>query len=132
MSAQVFVMVRTSNHATTGTQLARHDGLTVAEHLADEVTAWNRAHARGRPLGSAAAVVGARSPESAELYRRLPTSLVEVPGLGRGDRDTAEVTGAAAGLAGRALFTVTTGVLRHGPDAGGLRTALRGWSSALL
>lgn len=121
LGALVFVLVRTSNHAAEEVQHAESAGRTVAEGLADLVTG------RSERYGPVAAVVGARSPESDRLYRRLPHSLVEVPGLGRADRDTAEVLGAARVLRERAMFTVTTGVLGHGPDVADLRASITDW-----
>lgn len=124
----VFVIVRTSNHAAEEVQRASAGGLTMAEFAAGKITDWNSRHAAGQPAGPAGAVVGARDPESSALYRRLPRSLVEVPGLGRSDRSAVELLGAAAQLGWRALYTVTTGVLASGPDAGSLRSALSSWS----
>lgn len=125
VGALVFVLVRTSNHAAEDVQHAQAGGVAVASRLADLVTEWNAEHG---PVG---AVVGARSPESGRLYERLPSALVEVPGLGRADRDTAEVLGAARVLEDRALFTVTTGVLGHGPDVRGLRESIVEWRGLL-
>jgi orotidine-5'-phosphate decarboxylase len=127
IGAVVFVLIRTSNHASGGLQHARCGDTTIAAQLADTVTAWNAEHSPAEPCGPAAAVVGARTPESGALYRKLPSSLVEVPGLGRADRSTPEVLGGARVLAGRALFTVTTGVLAHGPDPDALRASLALW-----
>ena len=128
VGAAVLVLVRTSNHAAEEVQQASStDERTVAQHLGDDIAAWNRAHAPDASWGPFGAVVGARLPESADLVARLPRCVVEVPGLGRPDRDTAEVLAALPEGRGGALLTITTGVLRHGPDAGALRTALEAW-----
>jgi orotidine-5'-phosphate decarboxylase len=127
----VFVVVRTSNHAASGTQCAvRSDGRTVAEFLADEVTAWNTRHAPGE-VGPAAALVGARPPESTDLVARLSTSVIELPGLGRPDRHISEVLAPARTAPGRVAATVTTGVLRHGPDIPAVRDSIMSWQRGI-
>jgi orotidine-5'-phosphate decarboxylase len=128
----VLVMVRTSNHAAADVQQAiGSDGRGVAVALADAVTAWNLAQAPQEPVGPAGAVVGARLPESAELVDRLGRSVIEVPGLGRADRDTGEVLAPVRGLLDRTIVTVTTGVLRHGPGVTALRSSLDEWRTAV-
>ncbi|MEU0386895.1 orotidine-5'-phosphate decarboxylase [Streptomyces chartreusis] len=128
VGAAVLVLVRTSNHAAEEVQQASStDDRTVAQRLADDVAAWNHAQAPDASWGPFGAVVGARLPESADLVARLPRCVVEVPGLGRPDRATAEVLAAVPDGRGDALLTITSGVLRHGPDVGALRTALEAW-----
>jgi len=126
--AAVFVMVRTSNHDADAVQRAAGpDGRTVAEALADAVTEWNLRNAGAGESGAAAAVVGARTPESAELVGRLPHAVLEVPGLGRADRVDAEVLAPVADSLERCLLTVTTGVLREGPRPSAIRASLDRW-----
>ncbi|GAA3732157.1 orotidine-5'-phosphate decarboxylase [Plantactinospora mayteni] len=124
----VFVLVRTSNHGATEAQTAvLPDGRTVAQHLADAVATANDGYG---DAGPAAAVVGARAPESTDLLGRLGGAVAEVPGLGRADRDPDEVVGPCGLLRpGRAMLTVTTGVLRHGPDPAALRRSLSAWQA---
>jgi orotidine-5'-phosphate decarboxylase len=132
VGAAVFLMVRTSNHAAGEYQRATGpDGRTVAQILADAVTGWNQAQAPGDPVGPLGAVVGARLPESADLVGRLERSVLEIPGLGRSDRDPDEVLAPVRDRYPRTLVTVTTGVLRHGPDVCGLSEAIAGWRSVL-
>ncbi|MCM4083099.1 orotidine-5'-phosphate decarboxylase [Paractinoplanes hotanensis] len=130
LGAVVFVLARTSNHAAGPVQTGRgEDGRSIAESVADEITAWNAT--AGHRIGPAGALIGARQPESAELIRRLPRSLLEVPGLGRADRADAEVVAPLRGCPERALMTVTTGVLRHGPDVTALRRSVAGWQETI-
>lgn len=132
VGAAVFVMVRTSNHATEATQRATGaHGATVAESLAAAVTRWNTEHAPDDLFGPAAAVVGARLPESADLIRRLPRSVLEVPGLGRLDRSAGEVMAPLGTARERALLTVTSGVLSAGPDVAEVVAALARWRATV-
>jgi orotidine-5'-phosphate decarboxylase len=75
--AGVFVVVRSSN--PEGTQLQRAklpDGRTVAEHLADEIAARNRAEAP-HGIGFIGAVLGATMGEEAgRLAERMPNALL--------------------------------------------------------
>ncbi|HUC59564.1 MAG TPA: orotidine-5'-phosphate decarboxylase [Streptosporangiaceae bacterium] len=126
--AAVFIMVRTSNHDADAVQRSvGPDGRTVAQALADAVTGWNARHEGTGVFSAAAAVLGARQPESDELAQRLPHAILEVPGLGRADRRTEEVLAPVADRLESCLLTVTTGVLREGPDPAALRASLARW-----
>jgi orotidine-5'-phosphate decarboxylase len=120
----VLVLVRTSNHAAGGLQGARsRSGRTLAETLAGDLTRWAEGSGLG-PASPAGAVVGARPPESGDLVAKLPYGVLELPGLGRTGRSTAEVVEPAREAWQRAMFPITTGILRHGPDLPALRAAL--------
>ncbi|WP_327038147.1 orotidine-5'-phosphate decarboxylase [Micromonospora maris] len=124
----VFTLVRTSNHGAGEVQGSRTAGGTsTAEAIADALTGWHTEHCGTDQPGPAAAVVGARLPESAQLVGRLPHSVLEIPGLGRADRRTEEVLAPVRDATDRAMLTVTTGVLRHGPAPTALRAGIRWW-----
>ncbi|MDG4797043.1 orotidine-5'-phosphate decarboxylase [Micromonospora sp. WMMD1082] len=130
--AAVFTLVRTSNHGAGEVQGSRTpDGHSTAEAIADALTAWHAEHCGTPEPGPAAAVVGARLPESVQLVRRLPHSVLEIPGLGRADRRTEEVLTPVRDATDRAMLTVTTGVLRHGPVPAALRAGIRWWQEEI-
>lgn len=118
----VMVLVRTSNHAAGGVQCAMTGSRTVAQRTADEVREWNDEHGV-----AAAAVVGAAPGEARDLVARMPSAVVELPGLGRAGRDTRDLVAVAADAPGRAVLPVTTGVLRHGPDVAALEASIATW-----
>ncbi|MEU8386418.1 orotidine-5'-phosphate decarboxylase, partial [Streptosporangium sp. NPDC048865] len=89
----VMVLVRTSNHAAGGVQGATTGSRTVAQRTADEVREWNDEHG-----AAAAAVVGAGREEALDLVARMPSAVVELPGLGRAHLEQRR----PAGVAGRA------------------------------
>ncbi|MFE6975834.1 orotidine-5'-phosphate decarboxylase [Streptomyces sp. NPDC057682] len=122
----ILLMTRTSNHASDTVQHARDTaGRTVGQALADEAAAWNRAH-RTDHLG---AVVGARPDEARDLVARTGTGLVSLPGLGRPGRTPENVVAAAGDHLDRAVFPVTSGLLRHGRRH--LAASLTGWTLAV-
>jgi orotidine-5'-phosphate decarboxylase len=57
------------------------DGHSVAEHLASDITNYNRAHAP-YGLGSIGAVVGATCDDAAQIAEQLPLSYILAPGVG--------------------------------------------------
>ncbi|WP_436763807.1 orotidine-5'-phosphate decarboxylase [Streptosporangium sp. V21-05] len=118
----VMVLVRTSNHAAGGVQGAVTGSRTVAQRTADEVREWNDEHGV-----AAAAVVGAGREEALDLVARMPSAVVELPGLGRAGRETRDLVAVAAEAPGRAVLPVTTGVLRHGPDVAALGASIAAW-----
>ncbi len=90
----LFVLVRTSNPGSADIQELRlADGGRLHEHLADRLNARAErlpAHGGYTALG---AVVGATQPAAlAELRRRLPTSLLLVPGYGAQGGTAGDVT----------------------------------------
>lgn len=121
----VFVVVRSSNPEGRALQSARHaDGRTVAEALADGITAWNAA--RGPGVGPVGAVVGATiDPAEAALIDRLPHSLLLAPGIGPQGAAMADVAANFSAARGRVLPLVSRAVLRAGPAPAALRDAIR-------
>lgn len=118
----VLLMARTSNHAAGTVQHAvAGRGDTVSGMLAEEAANWNRAHGTDL-LG---AVIGAPEPEARALVARTETGLVSLPGLGRAGRSVASVVAAAGEHRDRAVFPVTSGLLRSAPER--LSAALDGW-----
>ena len=77
-----FVIVRSSNSEGCSVQDAQlADGRTVADALADEITAFNTALGHG--IGPVGAVVGATvGGIAASVLSRLPRSLILAPGVG--------------------------------------------------
>jgi orotidine-5'-phosphate decarboxylase len=122
----VFVLVRTSNHEA-GLQLAMEDrDRSVSEALADAVAQRNAA---GAVPGPVAAVVGAPPEQAAALLRRMPATVVSLPGLGRPGRTIEQFEAVVAGAVDRVLLPITSGVLEAGP--GGLAERIRRWKSDL-
>jgi orotidine-5'-phosphate decarboxylase len=121
----VFVVVRSSNPEGRALQAARHpDGRTVAETLADGITAWNAALGPG--TGPLAAVVGATiDPAAAGLIDRLPQSLILAPGIGPQGATMADVAVKFRSAHGRVLPVVSRAVLREGPSPAALRDAIK-------
>ena len=120
----VFVVVRSSNSEGRLLQDARHpDGRTVAEALADDITAFNAGLGTG--IGPIGAVVGATiDPTQAAILGRLPQSLILAPGVGAQGASLADVGANFAATRGRTLPSVSRGLLRHGPGVAALREAI--------
>jgi orotidine-5'-phosphate decarboxylase len=125
----VFVLVRTSNHESA-VQLSRDEGeRTVSEQVADQIAEHNRTLSTGARVGPVAAVVGAPPDAAAALLRRMPDTVVSLPGLGRPGR-TVDQFRAVVGDAGwRVLLPITSGVLEAGPRD--LADRIRQWQRAL-
>ncbi|MFE0754161.1 orotidine-5'-phosphate decarboxylase [Inquilinus sp. NPDC058860] len=121
----VFVVVRSSNPEGRALQAARHpDGRTVAEALADGITAWNAA--RGPGIGPLGAVVGATvEPAEAALVDRLPQSLILAPGIGPQGAAMTDVATKFRSARERVLPVVSRAVLREGPGPAALRDAIK-------
>jgi len=121
-AAGVFVVVRSSN--PEGTELQRatmSNGLSVAEHLAQHVTAANAAQIVDG-LGPVGAVVGATlGDETANLLERLPNALMLVPGIGAQGATIADVRANFGAHYPRVIPSVSRGISRGGPDPDGLR-----------
>jgi orotidine-5'-phosphate decarboxylase len=122
--AGVFVLVRSSNPEGTVLQRAvLPDGRSVAEHLADEITALNEQEAADG-LGSIGAVLGAtQGPEAAALAERLPQSLLLVPGIGAQGATIADVRRDFGRHMTRVIPSVSRGIARAGPVAADLKAA---------
>lgn len=121
----VFVVVLSSNPEGRALQSARHpDGRTVAERLADEITAFNAGLGGG--VGPVGAVVGATvdAGEAAAILARLPQSPILAPGVGAQGATLEEVGARFARAAGRTLPSASRSILAAGPTVAGLREAI--------
>ncbi|MEM7681751.1 MAG: orotidine-5'-phosphate decarboxylase [Planctomycetota bacterium] len=80
----LFVLVRTSNPGAGELQgLVLDDGRSVAQAVADRVSAWGKASVDATGYSGVGAVVGATAPgEAAELRQRMPDQVFLVPGFG--------------------------------------------------
>jgi orotidine-5'-phosphate decarboxylase len=124
--AGVFVLVATSNPgAATLQDLVAEDGRRVYEHVADAVGAYGARLAAGDAYGPVGAVVGAtRGGRLAALRRRLPRSILLVPGYDAQGATADDVT--AAFDEGRLGAVVSSSrALVPPPDVAGLREVAR-------
>jgi orotidine-5'-phosphate decarboxylase len=124
-AAGVFVVVRSSNPEGVEVQQARlPDGRAVAEHLADQITAWNATEESGG-LGLIGAVLGATmGEEAARLADRLPNSLLLIPGIGAQGATMADLRTHFGTHAARVIPSISRGIARAGPAAAELRRAV--------
>ena len=122
--AAAFVIVRASNPEGWPLQGARRaDGRTVAEALADDITAYNAALGPG--IGPVCALVGATVDRAgASILARLPQSLILAPGVGAQGASVADVADHFGPAIRRALPSVSRAILRHGPAPASLRDAI--------
>ena len=92
----IFVLVKTSNPSSGELQDQKlASGTSVAEAMADMVFGWNEATLGESGYGNVGAVVGATYPEHmAALRKRMPRSLILVPGYGAQGGDEAAVRAA--------------------------------------
>lgn len=124
VGAGLFVIVRSSNPEGALLQSARlENGLTVADHLAEEITACNHAYS-GDAVGLIGAVMGATLTNAGETAARLNQSLFLCPGIGFQGATMADMAATYHGAAGRLIPTSSRGVLAAGPDSGALREAI--------
>jgi orotidine-5'-phosphate decarboxylase len=119
-----FVVVRSSNSEGCSVQDARlADGRTVADALADEITAFNTA--LGDQIGPVGAVVGATVDGiAANVLARLARSLIPAPGVGAQGASLDDVRNNFGTAIGRTLPSVSRSILRHGPSLAALREAI--------
>ncbi|MFI9101379.1 orotidine-5'-phosphate decarboxylase [Streptomyces fildesensis] len=117
--AGVFVLALTSNPEGAEVQRATAaDGRSLAQVMLDHIAAEN---AGERPLGSVGAVVGATLGEAgADLDVNGP---LLAPGIGAQGATPAGLPALFGSAVGNVLPSVSRDVLRHGPDAAGLRDA---------
>jgi len=122
--AGVFVLALTSNPEGAEVQRASvPDGRSVAQVVLDRIAAENTGV---RPLGSVGAVVGATLAEAgADLAVNGPLLAPGVGAQGAAPADLPALFGAALP---QVLPSVSRDVLRHGPDAGALRNAVRAYA----
>lgn len=119
----VFVLVRTSNPGSDDVQAARlQDGRTVAEMMADSVAALGAGRRGERGLSDVGAVVGAtKSADAAALRKRMPDTVLLVPGYGAQGgsiEDVRPMLRAGAASAGDLGVLVSAGRSVLYPDAG--------------
>lgn len=124
--AGLFVVVLSSNPEGERLQAAQIEpGLSVAEHLADEITRCNRELAPGADLGPIGAVVGLTAKRATEIAARLPHSMLLLPGLGAQGGSFDDVAARFAACKSRVLPSASRSVLARGPGLESLRTAVR-------
>lgn len=128
--AGLFPVVLSSNPEGRALQDARlADGRTVAQHVADVVTAFNEE--TDEPVGPVGAVIGATLGEKAvPVIRRLPKSLFLTPGIGAQGASFDDVRAMFGNAVNRVVPTSSRGVLRHGPDVQSLRDAMESQKEA--
>jgi orotidine-5'-phosphate decarboxylase len=124
--AGVFVLVRSSNPEGSELQQARvSDGRSVAEQLADEITALNAAEGPNG-IGSIGVVLGAtQRAEAGALADRLPNSLLLVPGIGAQGATIADVRRDFARHYERVIPSLSRGIAGAGPDPASLKGAVQ-------
>ncbi|MFF1835835.1 orotidine-5'-phosphate decarboxylase [Streptomyces sp. NPDC058231] len=117
--AGVFVLGLTSNPEGAEVQrAAAADGRSLAQVMLDHVAAENEG---AEPLGSVGAVIGATLGDAGvDLAVNGP---LLAPGIGAQGATPADLPGVFGAAVGNVLPSVSRGVLRHGPDAAGLREA---------
>jgi len=122
--AAAFVVVRSSNPEGRSMQDARlADGRTVADALADEITAFNAA--LGQEIGPVGALVGATvDGVAAKVLARLPRSLILAPGVGAQGASLDDVRNNFGPAISRTLPSVSRSILRQGPSPSALREAI--------
>ncbi|MEV0492923.1 orotidine-5'-phosphate decarboxylase [Streptomyces atratus] len=117
--AGVFVLGLTSNPEGAEVQRATAaDGRSLAQVMLDHVAAENEG---AEPLGSVGVVIGATLGDAGvDLAVNGP---LLAPGIGAQGATPADLPGVFGAAVGNVLPSVSRGVLRHGPDASGLREA---------
>ena len=99
------------------------DGRTVADALADEITAFNTAF--GHEIGPVGAVVGATVDGiAANVLSRLSRSLILAPGVGAQGASLDDVRNNFGPAIARTLPSVSRSILSHGPSPAALREAM--------
>lgn len=120
----VFVMVRSSNPEGQALQDARlADGRSVADAIADDITAFNAA--LGAPVGPIGAVTGATlDATAAGTLARLPSSLLLAPGIGAQGATFESMRRSFGDATRRAMPAISRAILARGPTIAGLREAI--------
>ncbi|MEV8319753.1 orotidine-5'-phosphate decarboxylase [Streptomyces sp. NPDC059900] len=118
--AGLFVLALTSNPEGAEVQHAvREDGRTIGATMLGHLAAEN---AGARPLGSFGAVVGATLGDLSSYDLAVNGPLL-APGIGAQGATPADLPGVFGDAVRNVVPSVSRGVLRHGPDAAGLRGA---------
>ena len=123
-NASVFVIVRSSNPEGQALQDARlADGRTVADALADDITAVN--NSLGHEIGPIGALIGATTDKvAAATLSRLPHSLILAPGVGAQGATLDDIKSNFGSAISRTLPSVSRSILRQGPSLAALREAI--------
>jgi orotidine-5'-phosphate decarboxylase len=124
--AGAFVVVRSSNPEGSALQRARlESGVTVAEHLCDEITSHNRELDTGAKPGPIGAVIGATlEDEALALVERLPLSYILAPGVGAQGATLGDLKSRFGGHLGRLVPTASRSLVGPGPDIAAMRRAM--------
>jgi orotidine-5'-phosphate decarboxylase len=121
----VFVVALSSNPEGALLQRAQvRPGVSVAEHMADEITQYNATHCP-QPIGAIGAVVGLTADGSGELASRLPRSLILAPGLGAQGGTFEDVKRRFGHVAQQVIPSASREVLRAGPELSALADAIK-------
>ncbi|MEU6765973.1 orotidine-5'-phosphate decarboxylase [Streptomyces sp. NPDC046853] len=116
----LFVLALTSNPEGAEVQHAvREDGRTIGATMLGHLAAEN---AGAQPLGSFGAVVGATLGDLSSYDLAVNGPLL-APGIGAQGATPADLPGVFGEAVRNVVPSVSRGVLRHGPDAAGLRVA---------
>lgn len=121
--AGLFVVVRSSNPDGVLLQTARQaDDRTVADALADDLTAFNQGVLAASGNGPCGAVVGATLDDADKVLERLPTSLILAPGIGAQGATMADLRSRFGRVASRrTLPNVSRQVAAAGPSKKAIR-----------
>lgn len=125
VGAGLFIVVRSSNPEGEILQNAiiQESGLTVADHLATEITTCNQ-HYTGNNIGLIGAVMGATLQHVEDTVSRLGNSLLLCPGIGYQGATIGDLLTTYKGVENRLIPTSSRGVLAAGPDIDSLRKAI--------
>jgi orotidine-5'-phosphate decarboxylase len=117
VGAGVFVVVRSSNPEGEVVQNAlTESGLTVADHLAEAITAFNEQDSASLVPGPAGAVVGATlTGDIRDTLNRLGKSLILAPGIGHQGATYEDLRVRFGEHSPRAIPTASRSVLAYGP-----------------
>ncbi len=120
VGAGVFVVVRSSNPEGELLQRAMVEGgRTVADHLADEITAFNE---HDGELGIVGAVIGATLTDDIRpTLNRLKRSLILAPGIGHQGATFEDLLARFQEHSVRAIPSASRSILSHGPGVDALR-----------
>ncbi|WP_237153142.1 orotidine-5'-phosphate decarboxylase [Oryzibacter oryziterrae] len=128
--AGLFVVVRSSNPDGIALQNARHeDERTVADALADDLTAFNAPHLGKYGIGPCGAVIGATLDDAEHVLERLPTSLILAPGIGAQGATMADLKARFGKAAARRTLPAVSRQIAH---AGNSANALADITARLI
>jgi len=121
----VFIVVRSSNPEGKFIQQALcSDGRTIAEYLADEITAFNTSHLEDG-LGPVGAVIGATVLNAEPLLKRMPSALFLSPGIGAQGGTFPALRQSFGASSVRAIPSSSRAILMKGPDVNVLIKEIR-------